>query len=290
MTAPVLLCTDFSPHAETAFPFAVRFARALGVGVRLVHVSDVDVFHAQGSAGARRLWEDELLRYINERLEAAAQTLRAQGVEVETRVRTGVAAYELLEEARQGVSLAVLATRGHGGIMRAILGSVAARFVQASEVPTLCVPHGAVDGPIRQALLPVDFSELTSGYFGAAVDFAKLFDARIELFHAMVPIETGWGGVVNVSGAANETVMQALSDQLVELATHAQSLGAKATWSLGEGPLPARVITDRAANLGADLIMMAGHGRTGIRRLLLGSVTESVVSRSDRPVLVLKRG
>lgn len=204
-------------------------------------------------------------------------------------MRTGVAAYELLEEAKTGVSLAVLATRGHGGVMRALLGSVAARFVQASEVPTLCVPHGAHDRVVHSLFLPVDFSELTSGYFGSAIDFARLFKARVELFHAQVPIETGWGGLVNVPSVTNEPLSQALGDRLIELATHAQSLGVEAGWSLGEGPSPARAIVDRAAVLGSDIIVMAGHGHTGIRRLLLGSVTESVVAKADRPVLVLKR-
>ena len=285
MSLPVLVTTDFSALSESAYPFAARFARAHGLSVRLVHVSDIDVFH--GAADRGHPWERDLLLYIEERLADSANRLRALGVEVETRVRIGIASKELLAESREGVSLAVLATRGHGGLLRAILGSVAAKFVQHATVPVLAVPQGATDAVPERVLFPIDFSELTNGVLGRAIELLAPFAANVELFHAHPPIGAA-ASVVHVSGKAEAIVEASFGERLSEYATHCNAAGLNATWQLSDAHSPAGAILERADVLDTQLIVMAGHGRRGLERLLLGSVAEAVVRRAHQPVLVLK--
>lgn len=284
MTEPILVSTDFSTQSEAAYPFAARLAKTLGTSVRLLHVSDIDVFHG---ANGGHPWEKDLLRYIEERTAESAGRLRAYGVEVETLVRTGIAAPTIVEELEKGVSLGIIATRGHGAILRAILGSVSAKVVQHARVPVLTVPQEAEDMPIHRVLFPIDFTEVSTGVLDRALEFLRPLEPTIEFLHAHAPVET-LGGVVNVRSSSDVPTIAALSERLAEFAARATSAGITATWHLADAQSPASAIIERGRQTRAHLIVLAGHGRRGLERLLLGSVADAVVRRSDRPVLVLK--
>jgi nucleotide-binding universal stress UspA family protein len=281
------MCTDFSDVSERAFPFAAALGKLLGCPIRLIHVSDIDVFHGGVSGEGRRPWEDDLLRYIEERLATSAARLAALGVSVETRVKTGIAAHVLIEEAKDDVRMAVIATRGHGGILRALLGSVAMKFVQESPVPVLVVPHDAELRPYDKVLLPVDLSELTTGVLADALELLRALGASAEFFHAHVPVNSGTAGLLPVPTESLELDGQ-VEERVKEFAAHATLAGVTSTWAIAHGHSASRAIVERAAQIDAGLIMMPGHGRRGLERLILGSVAEKVVKKSDRPVLVLK--
>ena len=289
MTLPILMCTDFSELSERAFPFAAALGRALECPIRLVHVSDIDVFHGGVSGEGRRPWEDDLLRYIEERLASSAARLAALGVAVESRVRLGIASHVLIAEAKDGVRLAVIATRGHGGLLRALLGSVAMKFVQESPVPVLVVPHDAEQRSHSKVLMPVDLSELTTGILADSLELLRSLGSTVEFFHAHVPVNTGTAGLLPVPTETLELSGQ-VEERVKEFAAHANMAGVPSTWAIAHGHSASRAIVERATQIDAGLIVMPGHGRRGLERFILGSVAEKVARKSDRPVLVLKAG
>ncbi len=135
----------------------------------------------------------------------------------------------------------------------------------------------------RTVIVPIDFSEQSWTAIWAALELSDRQAVRI--LYIMEPLHSAEPGVVyqTVSNAERETtVREAILRGLTER-------------GLGEMPIDVRVgtagiaIADHARDVGADLVVISSHGRTGLRRLLIGSVAETVVRHAPCPVLVLRR-
>jgi nucleotide-binding universal stress UspA family protein len=137
----------------------------------------------------------------------------------------------------------------------------------------------------RLILFPTDFSDC-SGYAAAvATDLARQNDARVIVFH-----------VVESLGPERVTFREAVSEPQPE--SHRQHLaeelrrmvpltGPRVEYLLAEGD-PAVEIERIAGQRRCDLIVMGTHGRTGLQRLLMGSVAEHVVRRAPCPLLIVR--
>jgi nucleotide-binding universal stress UspA family protein len=138
--------------------------------------------------------------------------------------------------------------------------------------------------PKRTVVVPVDFSPESI----AALDVGlALVDqpAHLHVVHVVIditPLEAGevWG-VVDPQSRIEQ--MRAVLDQRLADAKYS---GINKTVLLGE---PAHAIADFAQEKSAELIVIPSHGRTGLTRLLIGSVAERVVRLAPCPVLVLRK-
>jgi nucleotide-binding universal stress UspA family protein len=138
--------------------------------------------------------------------------------------------------------------------------------------------------PIRTVLLPTDFSAPSEAALELACSLARGYGARLVILHVVkyemtagammaVPMDPGYYG-----DALNE-----VRDRVV-----GPSPGFPVETCLREGT-PAEEVLHAADDVGADLIVMGSHGRTGLGRLLMGSVAEAVMRRAGCPVLLAKR-
>ncbi len=150
----VLLATDFSPQAEAAFPWAARLAASNDGCVVLAHALEDDLvatapvfahFMAPGALDVGH-YREEFRRGASKALEAAADRLRAHGVEVETLLLEGGKPAQALVEAAldQRCSAIVIATQGRSGLAHLLLGSTAEKVVRTAKVPVLTVHEGDV--------------------------------------------------------------------------------------------------------------------------------------------------
>jgi nucleotide-binding universal stress UspA family protein len=136
--------------------------------------------------------------------------------------------------------------------------------------------------PIDQIVVPVDFSEHSRRALADAIEVAQQFGSRIHLVHASdlpekIPLADEW------CQAMKEEIARAL-DTYVDLAREA---GVPAEIHLSDGQ-PWQAIVHLADEVGADLIVMGSHGRTGISHAFLGSVAERTLRTASCPVLVVK--
>jgi nucleotide-binding universal stress UspA family protein len=140
---------------------------------------------------------------------------------------------------------------------------------------------------LKQILVPVDFSECSRKALRYALPFAKEFGAGISLLHV---VETAY--VMGEFGAVDYVAMAAdltteAERQLRELA--GAEIGSSAAWKIAvRQGRPATEIAEAARELEADLIVIATHGRTGLKHALLGSVAENVVRHAPCPVLTVR--
>jgi nucleotide-binding universal stress UspA family protein len=140
----------------------------------------------------------------------------------------------------------------------------------------------------RLILSPVDFSEASEHAFETAVDLAARFKAEVRVIHVyQLPASMLPEGVLESPGDLEETVRGRLQQQLDAFVERSASSGVNVTTGLCEG-VPYVEITRAAQDLGADMIVIGTHGRTGLAHLLLGSVAERVLRTADIPVLSVR--
>lgn len=136
-------------------------------------------------------------------------------------------------------------------------------------------------------LLPTDGSEGTRRAVEHAVNLAQNFDATVHVVYVVntsaystLPADANWESIIE---ALEEEGYEATED-VKELASEGE---VKVITKVLEG-VPHREILDYSEENDIDLIVMGTHGKTGIDRLLLGSVTEKVVRSSETPVLTVR--
>jgi nucleotide-binding universal stress UspA family protein len=137
----------------------------------------------------------------------------------------------------------------------------------------------------ENVLVPTDGSGVTDYAVEHALSIAAQYGARV---HALYVVDTT---AIASLEAGSELVLDGLREEgeraVERIAAAAAEAGVEADTHVVDGP-PARRIVSVAADEGMDLVVMATHGRRGVERFLLGSVTERVVRTSDVPVLTVR--
>ena len=142
---------------------------------------------------------------------------------------------------------------------------------------------------LSRILVPVDFSETSEAALEYAAFLAKTFGASVELIHILDPMLQVSGESVFVTNAQPETLAEhgrrIANEELARLAERLERQGISVRTAMEAG-VPWECVVRAAPR--ADLVVMGTHGRTGLTRVLLGSVTDKVVQRSPVPVLTTR--
>ena len=144
---------------------------------------------------------------------------------------------------------------------------------------------------INRILCPIDFSEFSRHAFARAVALAKAHGASITALHvvripprfAPFPLEV----TVPVPSGLTTAQLEDLRRELLAFVQRDSSTALPIEAIVVEAPTVQAEIVAQAAGLGADVIVMGTHGRTGFERLLLGSVTEKVLRTAPQPVMTV---
>ncbi len=141
---------------------------------------------------------------------------------------------------------------------------------------------------VTKILCPTDFSDPANRAIEYALQLATLFGASITLLHVVQPTVYPLRNLASVAGFPNlRDEIRKSVDQ--ELASLRQKIGGKVaiTAMVREG-VPHDQILAAGEELGCDLIVMATHGHTGLKHMLLGSTAERVVRLAPMPVLTVR--
>jgi nucleotide-binding universal stress UspA family protein len=139
--------------------------------------------------------------------------------------------------------------------------------------------------PIRTILHPTDFSAHAEAGFHLACALARDYKARLVLVAVRRPTEVVYGEFGTVPPVPEEDVEE-MRERLFDIRPDDPNVPVEYFFSEGH---PATEIVRLATETNADLIVMGTHGRTGLPRLLMGSVAEEVMRRAPCPVVTVKR-
>jgi nucleotide-binding universal stress UspA family protein len=141
---------------------------------------------------------------------------------------------------------------------------------------------------IHKIVCPTDFSDSATAAFAESVRLARWFGAKVTVLHVMpfaVPIE-GAAGYVPVPVSNSDEVRKAMLVEIRRFVEATEHTGVPIDTICREGD-PCGEIRETVRRTGADLVVMGTHGRSGFKRLVLGSVTEAVLRDAPAPVLTV---
>lgn len=315
----ILVPLDGSERAERALPVAARLARASGGSLTLLRIATGAINAAWSTMESPMLMQEAIEA---ERARAAAYLAQIvaspelAGIDVHTHVQSGVPAQRILDVAHEyQVDLIILGSHGETGLKRWMLGSVAQHVTRQSPAPVLVLhERGGVPThlspedtqPVR-ILVALDGSPLAeaalapAAYLSAALSAparGALHLARVLPLHALA--ETDPKGIVPAVRKQAEMQARAYLDLITRRLCEGElaSLGLQVTSSVTiQGDVAETLIgmAETGAFLeggepfhGCYVLALATHGRSGVERWVMGSVTERILGATILPLLIVR--
>ena len=298
----ILVPLDGSTLGGQTLPYVRVIGSALNCPVELIRIFEVDpyitpyvayptrvIFQEQAKAAADHREE------VMHSLEPISNTLSGAGLNVTARVlephapgsgpsssitkevATGPAHHIIEEAEREADTLIVMCTHGRSGIGRWVLGSVADKVLHAATNPLLLVrgqpeESAPADASIDSIIVPWDGSGVAEQIWPHAVALSQAFGVKVHLVN-VIPEDR--------SHALEEDQLRRVGDRLVQDGAHSYDT------SLVHGD-PAQAIVDMTEQFPQSIVAMTTHGRSGVGRWVMGSVTDRVVRYAAGPVLVTR--
>jgi nucleotide-binding universal stress UspA family protein len=292
-----LVPLDGSGIAEAILPFIREIAGPLDMEVVLIRVVSLTPEEVIGVAPkfAPDTLEGRELE-ARQYLEPLVKELEAHGIRASARVSVGEPAGEIVAAARQaGADLIAMTTHGRSGLSRLLFGSVAESVLRSAPIPVFLLKMTeealTTAGSDRKArakvdriLFATDFSDAALVAWPTARSLATAFEAELILEHVIPPLTVQGDLPPEVFSRYWEGARAEAERELAGF--RAEVPGLKVRIRLDEGRAASQILR-AAAEEGADLIVMGTTGRSGVRRLLLGSVAAAVVRLASRPVVTV---
>ncbi|NOT55186.1 MAG: universal stress protein [Deltaproteobacteria bacterium] len=278
---------NFLPDGEVAFHSARILAEQAHAMLYVLHVVEPSpIFEQKPTPTPPALTPLEaILGNVREQLRALAATPELARLHVTTNVHTGKPFVELIRECHRWSGDLIVVGVSEQGTGR-FLGSTAERVLRKAPVPVLIAKRLLTSGP-KTLLIPTDFSACSQAAAHEALALVQTFGGRVVFLHVMESYylyPPAYGVAPDLTHVSPDVFEASWQEFLHDL-----PLGGGLKWEkqTREGRT-AEIITNVAAEIGADLIVMGTHGRTGLPHLLLGSVAEKVVRLSACSVLTVR--
>jgi nucleotide-binding universal stress UspA family protein len=305
-----MVALDGTPFGEHALPLAAAAARRCGARLHLVHVHvptmRLEEIPALDSAKDERvrLKERDYLRELSARVAE-----HVGGIDLDTELLDGtnepsmaVALAKCAETA--GAELIVMSSHGRTGLARWWFGNVADDLVHRTSLPLLITPalaHDPVWAPLPRLdrfLVPLDGSPLAEKVLDTVLQLGPAERAEITLLRVVEPVPVPVVDPVLAPGAGVDAAVLEVQQQ--EAGTYLEQTAARLRGRAPGATVRTQVLLDAEPaeairgflrvpsghTAAFDLIALATHARSGLARLLFGSVASKVFQHSTLPFLV----
>lgn len=294
----VMLATDGSGSAAVAAELVgnIRWPRGTAIDiVRVIGEGGQDLvagpWPAVGFPFTREA-QTAAIRDAEQALDALAEPLEKLRLKTDHFILRGRPADAMLEWIEcHRPDVVIVGCRGVSPFERALVGSVSAELVDGSPVPVLVARRPTLD----RVVVAVDGSDIASQAVATVRRWPFLAMAEIRTVSVAPDHARWWPDELRVGGTGADAEHEAAQESLIEhdgiaaeAAATLRAVGFKATSEVRSGS-PASTIVAFASEWDADLVIMGSHGRTGLARLLLGSVARNVLHHANCSVLIVHR-
>ena len=318
MFTKVLVPLDGTEVSEGIIPVVTGLARGMKMGVALARAIDVHHMREEGfdsslggvleGLGPRTRdsadvepWQTELVDKIERELKVGLDSLAGdmgrEGIDAETVAEYGPASDTIIGMAQEaGCDLIAMSTRGRNILTSGLLGSVTYKVIHESPMPVLAIaPERARSNPeegndIDRVIVPLDGSAFAETVLPYATTLARRMGLKMTLLRVLpedAPIFSDSISLVDMLATVEEKATKDAKTYLARVARPLRESGLTVDEVLLHGKASSG-ITEYATATGHGMIALTTHGRSGVSRLLLGSVAEAVVRESGCPVLVVR--
>ena len=264
----LLIATDRSEFSEGAIREAIHFAKQCSSSLYVVSVMETNPEYETIGANVFQKEEEEAIRY----LESIKKRVSQDGLSCQTTLLHGDNPYQLIVDTadEKMVDMIIIGRRGRVGLMKMLMGQVAAKVIGHATCKVLVVPK-ASKIEYKNLLVATDGSEHSVAAASEALGIAKRCGSNIiavSVAHSDIELEKAKANV----------------GRIIEMAKK-EGVPIEALTPVGKSY---DVIVETAGGRAVDLIVMGTYGETGLRKLLMGSTTEKVIGRAACAVLVVK--
>jgi nucleotide-binding universal stress UspA family protein len=301
MYTRILIPLDGSKTAEKVLPYARFLAGQLKLPVELLAVVDIAEVATHMSAEKARYLDtmiEDTMRNSQHYLRGVAGTF--PGADTKCTVERGGAVQLIIERAaKDKMTLVTMATHGRSGINRWLLGSVAEKVLRGATNPLLLIratdeAKAEGEATVKSVLVPLDGSELAASVLPTVADLAKKLGFEVVLFRAYNIPYNAYDSAEGYAAIDYEKLLALMREEAVSYLEKkveaVKKMGVEKVSHVAKEGFAADEIIATARKTPENLIAMCTHGRLGVKRWMLGSVTETVVRHSGDPVLVIRAG
>jgi nucleotide-binding universal stress UspA family protein len=285
----ILVGVDGSAEANTAVDWAAARAKLDNSLVHVVCTYALASYSAAALDGGYAALDDEALQQGAQRaVDDAVERVRGHGVEEVTGSTEPGDAAGVLVQMSSEVDMIVVGSRGGGGFADRLLGTVSSALPAHAKCPVVVVPKhtsGSPFWPVERMVVGVDGSEVAQVAFEQAVEEAVLWDAKLDAI-AAVPMATGAGMLAWLPATIDRDALY--KEMEAELADATDRVVGDRKVNLKQHVIdgaPAQLLTEFSTAV--DLVVVGTRGRGGFKGLLLGSTSQTVLSHSTCPVMVV---
>ena len=277
----ILVAIDGSESSRNALLQAFRFAVDEKCWITVTSVAppydgEIEILGIKDIRSAlRKPCEDSLseARKLADRERALIKTVIEEGEAHERIVDLADA---------ENCDIIIMGRRGLRPVERMLVGRVTARVIGHSQRDVLVVPNGTKVG-WKTIVFATDGSRYSTVAAERAIAFARSYGGELKVL-SVVDVPTEF--YAEAPQAVDDLIQQA-KGFVAQVKKQAEAAGIKAETFVGEAEAY-QAINKLAQEQKADMIVIGSHGRTGLRRLLMGSVAEKAIGYSTCPVLVVK--
>jgi nucleotide-binding universal stress UspA family protein len=183
----------------------------------------------------------------------------------------------------EGCDLIVMGAKGMLSLDKTLMGDTTAKVIGYSVKDVLVVPEKKTLG-FNKILVATDGSEYSRRAMVRAVDFAEAYDTELYVLSIVEILPE----IYSIAPQVVEEKVKKTEDYIAGIQKLADSHGIKSRGFVRDSAEPYDVINEIAEKEQVGLIVMGSHGRTGLKRFLMGSTVERVIAQAPCPVLVVK--
>ncbi len=270
----ILVPTDFSDHAEYALKVAAQIAKKNHGEIVLLHMLELP---GQGSDAIGSGSDiPEIMFFKNkaiEKLESLMDISYLEGIQVSEIIQFEKTFEGIINISKKNnVDLIVMGSHGASGFQEMFIGSNTEKVVRSSDIPVLVIKKEEGEFSVEKFVFASDFSDEIKSSFAKVVEFAKKFNAHLNLVMINTP------NSFKPTDLSNKIMQDFVSNFDVS----------DYTFHVYNDTNVEKGILNFAKSINADLIGMSTHGRKGLSHFFNGSISEDLVNHAQRPVVTFK--
>ena len=273
----IIVPVDFSEHSEFALETAAMIARKNNSEILALHMLEMSEAILTRTGTDMQMETMFFLQLAEKKFDDFLKKDYLKGLKVTPIVKHFRVFSEVNEVAEEyGADLVVMGSHGASGIKEFFIGSNTEKVVRHSNIPVLIIKHNPILTDFEKVVFACDFSdEAITPYINAQKLFKKL-ESKMNLIYVNLPNER-----FRSTSEMEAKVIGFLKKAEGNLDNY-NKVKFYSDYTIEQG------ILNYANSIGADLVALATHGRTGFLHLLEGSITEDLANHSVLPVMTFK--
>ena len=287
--AKILVPQDGSDVGSSVVPFVASIARQFQARVTVMTALDAE--QRTGRNAETEIWAE-----AQAMVRRQSQRFADAGVETDGPVVvSGAPSQQIVSQASKGgFDLIAISTRGHSGVRRGLLGSVTDEVVRSATSPVLVLSPSAIEKSwqnehrLSGLTVPLDGSELAETILPHAQELAQQLSLDIHLVRVLALGSLAYyaaEGLTMDTAPVEEELEEEAEAYLEQVARRLSEGEVPADYTVLQGS-PALTIIDHLSSTSGNVAAICTHGRSGLGRILIGSVADSIIRSAGVPVLV----